>query len=127
VAVADFKHKAAKADNLSVNRQLEAEACGHVGALGGGTDYSHDLYNSSGAINGVLQINLGSDQPSGCVAGVSDDVVIHEFMHGLGPGSHFQGFGEGSAVSSTAWNVLMNLYDEMPGAHVAALTIDIYQ
>ena len=63
-----------------------------------------------GEMSARLYVNL--DNPK-CTAGA--DVVIHELGHALGLGSHFQGFGNGPAISADFWSVLDTLYSNPIG------------
>jgi len=52
-----------------------------------------------------LYINLDN---SGCIA--SQDVTTHEFGHALGMGAHYEGFGDGPAISPLFWRVLRTIH-----------------
>lgn len=87
----------------------------------GSTDYSSYCANvatgaglpnfvSATAISGernqtVAWVNLGNGH-----CDVTQDIVSHEFGHALGLGSHFEGFGNGPAISRAFWDVLATLY-----------------
>lgn len=79
--------------------------CANVsaGPLQGG--YPGGFVKASGEISAVLYVNLDNPQ---CTAGA--DVVIHELGHALGLGAHFDGFGNGPAISDNFWAVLGTLY-----------------
>lgn len=53
----------------------------------------------------VAWVNLGNGR-----CDVSQDIVTHEFGHALGLGTHFEGFGNGPAISRAFWDVLATLY-----------------
>jgi hypothetical protein len=50
-------------------------------------------------------INLGNGH-----CDVTQDIVTHEFGHALGLSNHFNGFGNGAAISTVFWDVLATLY-----------------
>ncbi|MBB3048933.1 hypothetical protein FHR99_003207 [Litorivivens lipolytica] len=102
----------------------EANACGHVGALGGSTGWPRNFYGETGHMDSVLQVNLDSSSPDGCTGGLSLDVTIHEFMHALGMGDHFDGFGFGPAIHANAWNVLHNILNNSPGTAMDSLFVE---
>lgn len=53
----------------------------------------------------VAWINLGNGR-----CNVTQDIVIHELGHALGLGGHFEGFGNGTAISDSFWDALATLY-----------------
>lgn len=81
--------------------------CANVsaGPFLGNYPYPQEFLLNTGEISTVLYINLDNPQ---CIA--SADIVIHEFGHALGLGSHFQGFGDGPAINNDFWVVLATLY-----------------
>jgi hypothetical protein len=86
--------------------------CGHVGRVGGATSYDQDWYDDQYHLNGPIQVNIGSDDPNGCTNGANlNEIAIHEFMHALGMGDHFTGFGLGPIYDDNAWNALFNIYN----------------
>ena len=90
----------------------DSQACGHVGAVGGSVSMPSELwYDNTGNIFGPLQVNIGSDHPDGCTTGANlKKIAVHEFMHAIGFGAHFEGFGIGPTYDDNAWNALHNLY-----------------
>lgn len=84
--------------------------CGSVHPIKQPIGPEAEWYDEYGVIFGPLVINIGSDDPNGCTQGQDlRQIAIHEFMHSLGMGTHFQGFGIGPIYSDNAWNVLHNI------------------
>lgn len=63
---------------------------------------------STREITGRLYLNLDSPDPAGCKA--SNDVTIHEMKHAMGLFAHFDGYGNGPAISALSWRVLRTVY-----------------
>lgn len=64
-----------------------------------------------GVISQALNVNLGGfnlDQQRDLPSNL--EVAIHEFGHALGMLTHFEGFGDGSAISPLFWRTLRTLY-----------------
>lgn len=71
-----------------------------------------------GELSAKLYVNLDNPQ---CTA--SADIVVHELGHALGLGAHFSGFGNGPAISTDFWSVLLTLYANAPGTAKAAVVV----
>lgn len=70
--------------------------------------------DSSNGINAnPVYLNLGNGH-----CDVTQDIVTHEFAHALGLANHFNGFGNGPAISTAFWDVLATLYGN-PQATIA--------
>ena len=69
---------------------------------------------TNGIATSPVFINLGNGR-----CNVTQDIVTHEFAHALGLASHFNGFGNGPAISAALWDVLATLYSN-PQATVAS-------
>jgi len=69
-------------------------------------------------ITARLYINL--DNP-GCTA--SQEVTTHEFGHALGMGSHYDGFGNGPAISPLFWGVLRTMYANPIGTSSSSIVV----
>ena len=79
--------------------------CANV-STGAGLPNVVDPTPTSGTRNDkVAWINLGNGR-----CDVTQDIVIHEFGHGLGLNKHFEGFGYPEALSTQFWDVLATLY-----------------
>lgn len=61
--------------------------------------------NLNGIGTNVVYLNLGNGR-----CDVTQDIVTHEFGHALGLSNHFNGFGNGPAISTAFWDVLSTLY-----------------
>ena len=61
--------------------------------------------NLNGIASSPVYLNLGNGN-----CNVTQDIVEHEFGHALGLYSHFEGFGNGDAISTVFWDVLATLY-----------------
>lgn len=92
--------------------------CGHVSSGIGSVDYPNDFIHEGGVISTVLYVHLSS---SGCTA--DKNIAIHEFGHALGMGLHFNGFGDGAAISKDFWNVLYNIYHNPVGATETTMVV----
>lgn len=115
---------------LGPSGEPSANNCGHVGNRDGGTTYELDWYKSDGTIDTVLTVNIGSSHPDAdqnCIVDVG--LVVHETMHALGMGVHFDGFGNCGGCgyydhqNDQAYNVLHNIYYHVPLTHKDDLTI----
>jgi hypothetical protein len=79
--------------------------CANV-ATGAGLPNVVNATSPSGERNQtVAWVNLGNGH-----CDVTQDIVTHEFGHALGLGTHFEGFGNGPALSRAFWDVLATLY-----------------
>lgn len=87
----------------------------------GSTDYASYCANvaTGPSIGTVIQPNFTTHEFNGAIAwinlgngycDVSQDIVTHELGHALGLAGHFDGFGDGSAISANFWDVLTTLY-----------------
>lgn len=120
----------------------DPNACGHVSSSIGTTAYppfeyevfydsvtgeymGYELndawYDNMGNINTVLYVHI--DAPA-CANPITLDLVVHEFGHALGMGSHFEGFGFGPAVDGNFWNVLYTMYNNASGTNETDLNIN---
>lgn len=61
--------------------------------------------SSNGINTNPVYLNLGNGY-----CDVTQDIVTHEFAHALGLANHFNGFGNGPAISTAFWDVLATLY-----------------
>ena len=77
------------------------------------SDVTTNNYN-----NTTAWINLGNG-----VCNVTQEIVTHEFGHALGLRNHFDGFGNGDAISTAYWDVLTTLYGNPLRTTAAQLTI----
>lgn len=69
-------------------------------------------------ISARLYVNLDN---SGCSADY--EVTVHEFGHALGMGSHYDGFGNGGAISSLFWRVLHTMYANPIGSSASTVVV----
>jgi len=69
-------------------------------------------------ISAAVYVNL--DNP---IRTVNADIVVHEFGHALGLGSHFAGFGDGPAINADFWDALGTLYGAPAGTNAAAVAV----
>ncbi len=77
-------------------------------------DYSTGTFN-----NVVAYVNLGNGY-----CNVVQDIVTHEVGHALGLYGHFEGFGNGDAISPDFWDVLTTIYSNPVGTPFSTLTIN---
>ena len=95
--------------------------CGHVGGYPpDDLVYPQNFRKNDGEIVGPLVVHLWQPKCRRSVSGMKE-IVIHEFGHALGLGSHFKGFGDGPAISPTFWSVLNCLYDLPLGTDLGTL------
>jgi hypothetical protein len=66
----------------------------------------------------VAWVNLGNGH---CT--VTQEIVTHEIGHALGLGSHFDGFGNGDAISRAYWDVVATLYANPVRSAASALVV----
>ena len=75
-----------------------------------------------GSQNGIgsnpVYLNLGNGH-----CNVTQDIVTHEFGHALGLANHFNGFGNGPAISAAYWDVLATLYANPQSTTAANLSV----
>jgi hypothetical protein len=69
-----------------------------------------------------LQLGHERHGQDACDCAVTEETVIHEFGHALGLDKHFEGFGTGSVISRSFWDVLATLYAHGPGKPFNELT-----
>jgi hypothetical protein len=103
---------------LGPNGTVTRFTCGHVSAGPDTADYPKDFYDETGRINTRLYVNLSSSK---CTASV--EIAIHELGHALGLGNHFRGFGSGTVISQSFWDVLNTLYNNEVGVSATELEI----
>lgn len=72
-----------------------------------GNEISPDA--NGGIATNPVYINLGNGN-----CDVTQDIVTHEFGHAMGVRNHFQGFGDGAAISPDFWDVFATLYANPP-------------
>ncbi|BAN34616.1 hypothetical protein SCD_n00774 [Sulfuricella denitrificans skB26] len=95
-------------------------------------NYPWNFYQANGTISTKLYVNLGTSMIAGDQ--LDSDIVIHEFFHAMGFGSHFDGFGNwltdndplgfgGDAMSSHAFDVMKTLYSNPIGTTASNLNI----
>jgi len=82
-----------------------ASYCANVSTAAGAPNVVNPTSPSGGRNQTVAWINLGNGH-----CDVSQDIVTHEFGHGLGLGNHFHGFGDPDPISTEFWDVLATLY-----------------
>ena len=87
-----------------------ASYCANVAAAPGVDSWTSPAATPGGVMSYRLYVNLDNPQ---CRADSS--IVIHEFGHALGMGEHYEGFGQGSAISDLFWRVLRTIYANPPG------------
>lgn len=75
--------------------------------------------NGSCEISTALYINLDNS----VFTVTNPDIVVHEFGHALGLGSHFTDFGNGAAISADFWDVLGTLYGVPAGTSAATVPV----
>ncbi|MGY2209804.1 hypothetical protein [Pseudomonas pergaminensis] len=96
----------------AVAPKMDKHTCGNVGDAPNSYAYPRNFLKSTGEIDTVLYVNLGSPFCDDSQCGDSpSDIAVHEFGHALGLGPHFQGFGEGPIISDDFWDVLTALYN----------------
>lgn len=79
--------------------------CANVSTAAGAPNVVNPSSPSGARNQTIAWINLGNGR-----CDVTQDIVIHEFGHGLGLGDHFRGFGDPEALSTEFWDVLATLY-----------------
>lgn len=103
----------------------QSNACGNVEPIAKPINADEEWYDERGVIFGPLVVHLGSDDPAGCTVKIDmKEVAVHEFMHALGMGAHFEGFGIGPIYSDDAWNVLHNIVMNHPNDRDIDLIIE---
>lgn len=95
-----------------------AEYCANVSGAPGASAYPNGFVDARGVITARLYVNLDNQY---CTA--TDDIAVHEFGHALGMGAHYDGFGNGAAISQLFWAVLRTMYSDLNpvGASQAAI------
>jgi hypothetical protein len=92
---------------------MDKNTCGNVGNAPHSYNYPRNFLKSTGEIDTVFYVNLGSSLCDDSKCGsLPSDIAVHEFGHALGLGPHFRGFGEGPIISNDFWDVLITLYSE---------------
>ncbi|CAA0109860.1 Uncharacterised protein [Zhongshania aliphaticivorans] len=100
-------------------------ACGNVHPYDQPYNVRYEWYDEHGVIFGPLMLHIGSDDPHGCTNGANlYDIAVHEMMHALGLGTHFEGFGIGPMFDDNAWNVLHNILTNQQNANEFELVIE---
>ncbi len=93
--------------------KMDKHTCGNVGDAPNSYTYPKNFLKTTGEIDTVLYVNLGSQfcDDSKC-GNLPSDIAVHELGHALGLGPHFQGFGDGPIISNDFWDVLIALYNK---------------
>ena len=79
--------------------------CANVSTAAGAPNVVNPASPNGSRNQAVAWINLGNGH-----CDVTQDIVTHEFGHGLGLGNHFHGFGDPEPISTEFWDVLATLY-----------------